>query len=115
MPDSHSKEARPAQSLIGLLWGRYEKMLERHPLATKAYTAFIINILGDVVSQRLVERRKGALDMNRVLRMGTVGIHSTPLIHYWYSVLDKLVPAETPNAGWIKLALDQGLFSPVCE
>jgi len=54
------------------------------------------------------------IDYQRVLTMTSVGIcFSGPVLHYWYTSLDKIVVGTGRSVYIKKMLLDQGVFAPV--
>jgi len=47
-----------AQSYLLKLWLAYEASLEKAPIRTKALTSAALSALGDIVSQKLLEKKR---------------------------------------------------------
>lgn len=63
---------------------RYAALLEARPLTTKAATAAILGLVGDVVAQLVIEESKTGLEFKRValftsLQAGLIA----PTLHFW--------------------------------
>ncbi|KAA6422462.1 MAG: Peroxisomal membrane MPV17 and related s (ISS) [Trebouxia sp. A1-2] len=102
----------------GGLWPTYLRLLERSPLFTKAWTAGLLNGLGDAVSQKFVEKNDN-FDFKRLGIFTLLGsVLVGPGLHFWYSFIGRTVTAtgtagKLPTCAVIRLALDQLLWAPV--
>lgn len=97
----------------GGLWPTYLRLLERAPLFTKAWTAGLLNGLGDAVSQKFVEKNDD-LDFKRLGIFTLLGsVLVGPGLHFWYSFIGRTVTATGTAGAVIRLALDQLLWAPV--
>lgn len=110
------------------LWGQYAELLENQPVVTKAITAGLIALVGDVCAQlfehKLTCRRLGKegdeapplkIDLLRCLAVTIEGIAITgPGLHYLYSTLERLVPAQKGALAAIThVAVDEFIFDPL--
>jgi len=110
------------------VWERYNVLLERRPLLTKAITAFFILGLGDLAGQA-IEHLKGTaastdeegggvlvVDWPRTLRFAAFGLCGAPWAHYYYHFLDWWLP-PTPNpytkTTILKVVIDQFMQAPL--
>lgn len=93
-------------------WKAYGRLLDTHPLRTKATSAFIIIASADTVRQRLDGSE--AWDAKRTLRLaGFYGTVNATWVHYWYAYLDRLLgPAVGVRVVAMKVAMDQLLSMP---
>jgi hypothetical protein len=100
----------PEQSTGLLAW--YVSMTERYPVRTKAITAAILNFLGDLFCQLVIEKN-GKLDVKRTAVITFLGLVLVgPTLHIWYLTLSKVVTAVGVKGTVIRLLLDQLVFSP---
>ncbi|PNH06252.1 PXMP2/4 family protein 2 [Tetrabaena socialis] len=96
----------------GGLWAWYMACLESSPLLTKAVTCGLLNALGDIFCQLFIDG--GALDWKRTATFTFMGVALVgPTLHYWYALLNRLVPARGAAGATLQLLLDQGGFAPV--
>lgn len=93
-------------------WDGYNVLLEEQPLLTKALTSLVGFSAGDYLAQKFVEKGS-AYDIKRTLRMGSFGalVHG-PTGHWFYGMLDGMIPGATATAVASKVAIDQVLWNP---
>lgn len=84
----------------------YERLLRTDPYKTKTASAITLLILGDVVSQKVMEK-KAALDLRRLRNFAMMGFIIAPSLHVWYRFLNANL--TSPLA---KMACDQILYGP---
>ncbi|KAL3148269.1 hypothetical protein ABBQ38_013735 [Trebouxia sp. C0009 RCD-2024] len=97
----------------GGLWQTYLRLLESSPLFTKAWTAGLLNGLGDLVSQKFVEKNDN-LDLKRLGIFTLLGsVLVGPGLHFWYGFIGRTVTATGTTGALIRLGLDQLLWAPV--
>lgn len=102
----------------------------RHrPLLTKAGVGAVLAMVGDGIVQgvEVAGRRKrdqedssdsnetpGGLDVGRTARMVCWrSIVNTPIIHYWFNILERTLPGAAPGVVAKKVLLDQLVASPL--
>ncbi|EEC13530.1 conserved hypothetical protein [Ixodes scapularis] len=92
----------------------YTRLLQSHPIKTQIVTAGTIMLTGDVIAQKLIERRKG-IDVHRAAGFFFLGLcYYGPFLVAWYVALDRwLVLGSGTSAAIKKVILDQLLCSPV--
>eukprot|EP01135_Chromosphaera_perkinsii_P001638 Nk52_evm15s208 gene=Nk52_evmTU15s208 len=85
-----------------------------HPLTANTASAVLLGGVGDVIEQKVIQRRPD-WDHWRTVRMGSIGVVLGPLGHYWYMGLDKML-TTTISARVIskKVLLDQCIMAPSC-
>ena len=105
-------------------WTAYNHKLERWPLLVKSLTAFFLLGLADACAQgcqhlsgTTATTSTMSWDWLRSLRFGVFGLVGAPWSHYYFDVLDFLLP-PTPNnpCSWVtflKLFIDQFLQAPL--
>ncbi|KAH9086863.1 hypothetical protein Ae201684P_000280 [Aphanomyces euteiches] len=104
---STKTEAKPSSSL----WQTYLKLLETHPLTTKAITSAGIAGTGDFICQTAFESKP--FDVRRFVTFTTLGgVFIAPTLHVWYGFLNRVVVGTTTKAVATRLVLDQFVFSP---
>ncbi|KAM0949440.1 hypothetical protein DsansV1_C05g0052501 [Dioscorea sansibarensis] len=91
----------------------YSMALDKHPVLTKSITSAFLTLIGDLICQLLIEQVP-KLDLKRtliftILGFGLVG----PTLHFWYLSLSNLVKANGASGAFLRLLLDQFLFSPI--
>ncbi|EIE24165.1 hypothetical protein COCSUDRAFT_32993 [Coccomyxa subellipsoidea C-169] len=96
----------------GGLWATYLRLLETQPVFTKAWSAALLNALGDVLAQLVVDKNE-KLDWKRLGIFTILGFTIIgPPLHYWYLTLSKV--AVTGLAGtFVRMALDQLVWAPI--
>lgn len=84
---------------------------------TKSITASILNLLGDVTCQTLVEGKpigSASFDMRRTAVFTALGLVLIgPSLHLWYSTLSHFIVGAGPAVAIKKLLADQFLFAPI--
>ncbi|CAI5534757.1 unnamed protein product, partial [Closterium sp. Naga37s-1] len=81
--------------------------------AVKAGTSMLLNLLGDLFCQLVVEGGHG-VDARRAATISLLGLLLVgPTLHVWYSLLFRVVSVQGTPGTLIRLALDQLLFSPL--
>jgi hypothetical protein len=92
----------------------YWRLLNKHPLATKAAQSCLLVGFGDIIGQLVIEDVAWAdFDLRRLLSMAAIGgVLVGPTLHFWYGTLARLVPS-TAVAGVVgRVGIDQFLFAP---
>jgi len=96
---------------MSVLWARYLAALETKPLVTKSLTSAFLMGTGDVVAQKLIEKKKW--ELKRTVRAVGIGCVLTgPSLHYWYKLLDTAVVGNSTKAVIGKTVIDQTVFAP---
>lgn len=97
----------------GGLWSFYLKALESNPILTKAITASVLNAIGDLACQILVEKNE-KINLRRFAIFATMGLVMIgPVLHYWYGFNQALISAPGLKGGLMRMAIDQVFFAPV--
>ena len=99
---------------LGRLFVRYSKLLQRRPLLTKAVTGGALNAVGDSISQAVIERRyRTRIDSRRIAVFTLTGAALvSPLLHWWFGTLERMVRLSGIAGSLTKLAADQLLWAP---
>ncbi|TFJ83962.1 hypothetical protein NSK_005057 [Nannochloropsis salina CCMP1776] len=109
------------------LWGQYAELLESKPVLTKAITAGLIALFGDLLAQvfeykltcrRLAKGEEPApfhLNFLRCLAVTIEGVVITgPGLHYLYTALESWMPAQRGFlAAFTHVAVDEFIFDPL--
>ena len=70
---------------------------------------------GDLIQQRFERRRvKKTNDWPRTGRMAIVGAPMAVMNHYWYILLDRVLPGTAGRTIAKKVLADQGIYGPIC-
>eukprot|EP00937_MAST-01D_sp_MAST-1D-sp2_P003945 g3945.t1 len=94
----------------GSPWQQYLKLLETHPIMTKAVTSGVIGGIGDYCCQKWFD---GRVDAKRLATFTFLGAALVgPTLHVWYGVLGRLLPRPGTVGAVQRMALDQGMFAP---
>lgn len=94
-------------------WSFYLKALESNPIITKAITASVLNAIGDLACQVLVEKNEN-INWRRFAIFATMGLLMIgPVLHYWYGFNQALISAPGLKGGLMRMAIDQLFFAPV--
>ncbi|CAL5227837.1 g10868 [Coccomyxa viridis] len=95
----------------GSLWSAYLGLLQSQPVLTKAWTAALLNALGDILAQKVVDKNEH-LDMKRLGIFTLLGfVIIGPPLHYWYLMLSRVSVQGLPGT-LVRLAMDQLLWAP---
>ena len=113
----------------GGLWNAYVRALERSPLLTKAVTSGVISAAGNLICQVGVEGRalspgpaattsqqqqQRGLDARRLALFTALGAaYVAPVLHVWYGLLGRLVPAGGAAGALGRMGVDQLAFAPL--
>lgn len=89
----------------------YSALLGKHPLATKSATSGLLAVVGDVVARVISGRAQSGTSLQAFAIYGVAV--SGPLPHYFYALLEKLVPPTAPFVTLKRLLLDRLGFAPV--
>ncbi|KAL6071607.1 Protein required for ethanol metabolism [Balamuthia mandrillaris] len=121
---------------LSSLWAGYESKVASHPVLTKSLTSSVLYFLGDAVAQGVEglsspaagsasgnsasggagedEHARKSYSLARGARMAVFGFCFTgPMLHYWYSYLDRRLPSTAPKTVALKTAIDQVVMAPV--
>ncbi|ONK77997.1 uncharacterized protein A4U43_C02F13130 [Asparagus officinalis] len=91
----------------------YLTALDKYPVATKAITSAILTLIGDLICQFVINRVT-KLDLKRTFVFTFLGLALVgPTLHFWYLSLSKLVTMPGASGAFLRLLLDQFVFSPI--
>ncbi|KAL1819814.1 hypothetical protein DCAR_0416131 [Daucus carota subsp. sativus] len=106
--DSGGGDGEKKWSLIS--W--YLALLENHPVLTKAVTSALLNLVGDLICQLLIDKVP-SLDLKRMFLFTFLGLALVgPTLHFWYLYLSKLVTTPGASGAFLRLVIDQFIFAP---
>ncbi|KAK1371962.1 PXMP2/4 family protein 4 [Heracleum sosnowskyi] len=104
-----------AVCLINIVKGclsSYLGLLARHPVLTKSVTSALLNLVGNLVCQLLVDQVP-SLDLKRAFLFTFLGLALVgPTLHFWYLYLSKLVTTPGVPGAFLRLVIDQLFFAP---
>ncbi|KAK9154558.1 hypothetical protein Sjap_002038 [Stephania japonica] len=91
----------------------YLAVLEKYPVLTKALTSAFLTFIGDVICQFVIDQAS-TLDVKRTFLFTLLGFALVgPTLHFWYLFLSKLVTVPGASGAFLRLILDQFIFSPI--
>uniref|UniRef100_A0A5B7AKN9 Peroxisomal membrane 22 kDa (Mpv17/PMP22) family protein n=1 Tax=Davidia involucrata TaxID=16924 RepID=A0A5B7AKN9_DAVIN len=91
----------------------YLTLLEKYPVLTKAVTSAFLTFIGDLICQLAIDQVP-SLDLKRIFLFTLLGLVLVgPTLHFWYLYLSKLVTLPGASGAFLRLLLDQFLFSPI--
>ncbi|KAL0417346.1 UNVERIFIED_CONTAM: Peroxisomal membrane protein 2 [Sesamum latifolium] len=91
----------------------YMSLLAKYPVMTKAVTSALLTLVGDVICQLVIDQVP-SLDLKRTFTFTLLGLVLVgPTLHFWYLYLSNLVTAPGAYGAFLRLFLDQFLFSPI--
>ncbi|KAL4636115.1 peroxisomal membrane protein 2 isoform X1 [Arapaima gigas] len=99
---------------------QYLYLLKKYPVLTKSVTSGVLSALGNLLSQALERRAKAQrgsaakdIDALGIARFASYGFCVTgPVSHYFYQLLELLVPSSVPYCMAKRLLLDRLVFAP---
>lgn len=99
---------------MSAIWTKYNQLLEKQPLLTKALTSLTGFTIGDILAQNFVNKDDKPYDVMRTIRLGSFGflIHGTTG-HYFYGFLDSKLPGTKPVTVATKVITDQVFWNPI--
>ncbi|KAK9289714.1 hypothetical protein L1049_007873 [Liquidambar formosana] len=107
--DGSSSGGRSNWSLLS--W--YLALLEKYPVLTKAVTSAFLTFIGDLTCQLVIDQVP-SLDLKRIFLFTLLGLVLVgPTLHFWYLYLSKLVTLPGAAGAFLRLLLDQFVFSPI--
>ncbi|GLT95641.1 hypothetical protein SLE2022_133090 [Rubroshorea leprosula] len=90
----------------------YLDLLAKYPVLTKAITSALLTFIGDLICQLAVDQVP-SLDVKRTFLFTLLGLVLVgPTLHFWYLYLSKLVTVPGASGAFLRLLLDQFVFSP---
>ncbi|KAL7638135.1 UNVERIFIED_CONTAM: hypothetical protein RMT77_011760 [Armadillidium vulgare] len=106
---------RPGQA-FNVIKKNIQKSFSHHLFITNVTVSFSLSATGDIIQQfyRMKVREQQRWDKLRTQNMTCTGVAVGILCHHWYQVLDQYLPGRSTKVVFLKLVLDQLLFSPVC-
>ncbi|KAJ8005671.1 hypothetical protein DPEC_G00120350 [Dallia pectoralis] len=106
-------------ALHARLLRQYLVLLKNYPILTKSVTSAILSALGNLLSQALEAKRKAKgtpvkeIDISGPARFAIYGLLITgPVSHYFYQLMEVLLPTTIPFCMAKRLLLDRLIFAP---
>lgn len=91
----------------------YMALLAKYPVPVKALTSAILNLIGDLICQLVIDKVQTP-DLKRTFLFSFLGLVLVgPTLHFWYLYLSQLVTLPGTSGAILRLVLDQFLFSPI--
>ncbi|XP_041023346.1 protein sym-1-like [Juglans microcarpa x Juglans regia] len=91
----------------------YLALLAKYPVSTKALTSALLTLIGDLICQVVIDQVP-SLDWKRTFLFTLLGLVLVgPTLHFWYLYLSRLVTLPGASGVFLRLLLDQFLFSPI--
>ncbi|XP_010904732.1 protein sym-1 [Elaeis guineensis] len=91
----------------------YMMALDKYPVTTKAITSAFLTLIGDLICQLLIDQ-VSKLDFRRTFVFTLLGLVLVgPTLHFWYLYLSRLVTVPGASGAFLRLLLDQFVFSPI--
>nr|XP_048321803.1 protein sym-1 isoform X2 [Ziziphus jujuba var. spinosa] len=91
----------------------YLALLARYPVSIKALTSAFLTLIGDLICQIWIDQAPSP-DLKRTFLFTLLGLILVgPTLHFWYLYLSKLVKLPGASGAFLRLLLDQFLFSPI--
>ncbi|KAK6306308.1 hypothetical protein J4Q44_G00232330 [Coregonus suidteri] len=99
---------------------QYLILLKNYPILTKSVTSGILSAMGNLISQALEAKRKAKegtpvkeIDISGPARFAIYGLLITgPVSHYFYQLMEVLMPTTVPYCMVKRLFLDRLIFAP---
>ncbi|KAK9746076.1 Mpv17 / PMP22 family [Popillia japonica] len=102
--------SKPLYNFLGF----YFEQLFNHPLRTKAITSCVIATAANLASQYIEGRKE--IDQNSLFAYGVFGLlFGGTIPHYFYKILERLVPEEASFAVIKKILLERLIFTPLFQ
>lgn len=98
---------------MSFIWRRYVSLLNRRPALMQCLTSGFLGANGDVIAQKLVEKKQWKdYDWIRTGRFTVLtGVYIAPILVGWFRILERV--RGTPMIVPLKrLAIDQTIFAP---
>ncbi|KAI9563820.1 hypothetical protein GHT06_011286 [Daphnia sinensis] len=104
------------------MFTRYHKLKDllfgRYLWATNTVSCGLLLTAGDIIQQRIElftnsSQTNDSIDVDRIGRMGTVGLVQGLPNHLWYTWLDRILPGRTLTTVGKKIVADQLICSPI--
>lgn len=91
----------------------YLSLLEKYPVLTKGVTSALLTLIGDLICQVTIDQVP-SLDLKRTFLFTLLGLVLVgPTLHFWYLYLSRLVTLTGASGAFLRLLLDQFVFSPI--
>lgn len=94
--------------------GRVARLTGPRLLLFNVCSTTLVYAAGDQIQQKFEGRKRGTTDLTRSSRMASVGAPIGALNHYWYVMLERILPEITRRNVARKVLADQCIFGPIC-
>lgn len=94
--------------------GRVARLTGPRLLLFNVCSTSLVYAAGDQIQQQFEGRKRETTDLQRSSRMASVGAPIGAMSHYWYILLDRILPDITRRAVARKVLADQCIFGPIC-
>ncbi|CAM1292694.1 Uncharacterised protein g511 [Pycnogonum litorale] len=93
----------------------FRKLFGRYLIVTNVSICTISGSVGDIIQQHydILSGDKEKWEPSHTVHMGAAGVTTGVILHYWYILLEKYMPARTFKLIITKVLLDQIIYSPV--
>nr|CDS27931.1 protein Mpv17 [Hymenolepis microstoma] len=99
-------------SMLMKLYYGYSNLLLKYPVSTQAISTGIIMGGGDIIAQKIVERRKW--DVSRTLKFSGIGVFVIgPTLNFWYAFLDRFYKGQGAVRTLKMVVTDQAVMAPM--
>ncbi|VDL61493.1 unnamed protein product [Hymenolepis diminuta] len=100
-------------SMFTKLYYGYSNLLLKYPVSTQSISTGIIMGGGDIIAQKIVERRK-EWNISRTLKFGGIGLICIgPTLNFWYAFLDRFYKGQGAVRTLKMVATDQVVMAPM--
>lgn len=94
--------------------GRIARLTGSRLLLFNVCSTTVVYAAGDQIQQQFEGRKRETTDLQRSSRMASVGVPIGAMCHYWYIMLERIIPDTTGRAIARKVLADQCIFGPIC-
>ncbi|KAM7540257.1 hypothetical protein Aperf_G00000032459 [Anoplocephala perfoliata] len=100
-------------STLSKLYYGYSNLLVRYPVRTQAISTAVIMGSGDIIAQKIVERKK-KWDVIRTAKFSAIGLIVVgPVLNFWYAFLDRFYKGQGMVRTLKMVATDQICMAPM--
>ncbi|CDS41086.1 protein Mpv17 [Echinococcus multilocularis] len=94
------------------LYHGYSNLLVKYPVRTQALSTAIIMGCGDIIAQKIVEKREW--ELSRTVKFGAIGLFVIgPTLNFWYAFLDRIYNGQSVIRTLKMVATDQVVMAPI--
>jgi hypothetical protein len=85
---------------------RINNVLERFPFTSQGFFSGVLQVTGDVISQKFIEKKKN-LDYSRCFNFMIIGFGTGLVMQKWYSILENKFASPQPLKNAIQKVLGE--------